>query len=144
MKIALAALVLSALSLAGAAHAAPAMFPPKPTSTVQTESSRTADWMSRVAVRYDDLDLGRDADARFLLTRLEKAAAVVCRHHSMDKEMARGLARTRSCEKAAMNQALAKLKSPVVTRLHDEKQTSRAIGLFSFNTRRQPASIAAK
>jgi UrcA family protein len=73
-------------------------------------------------VRYDDLDLSREADARTLLKRLEAAAEDACGRRPSLRGNRPGLetflkADFHDCRAAAINNAVLALKAPVVTRL---------------------------
>jgi UrcA family protein len=73
-------------------------------------------------VRYGDLDLGREADARTLLKRLDSAANEACGRRPALRGSRPGLetflnADFRNCHDEAMANAVAALKAPVVTRI---------------------------
>jgi UrcA family protein len=71
-----------------------------------------------ITVEYDDLNLGRTADAEDMLVRLEDASRRVCRSAGQGL---RGIARfeaRQTCEAQSLERAVAQLDAPVVTALH--------------------------
>lgn len=78
-------------------------------------------------VRYDDLNLSRERDARQMLQRLAEAAHRACGGSPFLRDHSPGTgpfvaADYRSCRDAALAQAVASLRSPAVSRLFAESQ----------------------
>lgn len=89
-------------------HASPPVFAdPAPGATTTVRST---------VVRYGDLDLEREADARALYERLRTAAARVCR--SADDRDLRAVADQRRCRQDALTAAILRLPAPHVAALH--------------------------
>lgn len=68
-------------------------------------------------VRYQDLDLAKQDDARMLYERLQNAAELVCGRYEMRDLRAREL--HRSCMQDALSAAVAKVNRASVQSLHD-------------------------
>jgi UrcA family protein len=89
---------------------------------------------SDALVRYDDLDLSRNADAEVMLQRMEAAADQACGGRPSLRGSRPGLETFlredfRDCREAALANAIASLRAPTVTKLYTE-------------TRKQPRLLA--
>ena len=69
-------------------------------------------------VRYSDLDLSTEAGAKALLTRIRRAANLVCNGNDWRAPMTRSYG-FRSCVQAAQSKAVADVGSPMVTALYN-------------------------
>lgn len=117
--------MLRALLLFAAAFAFAAAAPAQPPAQLRGDS----------LVRYGDLDLSREADARTLLNRLDMAATQACGGRPTLRGNRPGLdtflrADFQDCHAEALANAVAALQAPVVTKL------------FAQSTARQPNRIA--
>jgi UrcA family protein len=102
-------LLLSAAAAFAFAAAAPAQPP--------------AQLRGDTVVRYGDLDLSREADARTMLKRLDSAAVEACGRRPTLRGSRPGLetflnADFRNCHGEALANAVSALKAPMVTRLY--------------------------
>jgi UrcA family protein len=89
-----------------------------------------------VLVRYDDLDLSRDADARVMLHRLDAAADQACGGRPSLRGSRPGLETFlfedfRDCREATLANTITSLRAPAVTKLYAE-------------TRKQPRRLAGR
>jgi UrcA family protein len=71
----------------------------------------------QLVVSYGDLDLSRQSGARILLGRLATAASQVCGGVPDSRELAR-TAMYRTCTRQAMDNAVARVGSPMVISLY--------------------------
>lgn len=99
----------------GALNLAPAFADDRadgPLDAVYPDPSRAG-----LAVRFDDLDLSREGDARALYERLQRAAEAVC---AESRRTASPLAEqiARSCTNRSLDRAVSSLGAELVTRLH--------------------------
>jgi UrcA family protein len=83
------------------------------------------------AVRYGDLDLGREADARTMLKRLDVAANEACGGRPALRGSRPGLdtflrADFQDCHAEALAKAVSALKAPAVSRLFAQSTASRS------------------
>ncbi len=76
-------------------------------------------------VRYDDLDLTQDRDARLMLLRMERATSQACGGnpylHATPGLITFMEGDYRDCREAALTNAIAALKAPKVSKLYAEK-----------------------
>lgn len=87
----------------------------------------TAQTRGDVTMRYDDLNLNRERDARVMLQRLAEAAHRACGGSPYLRDHSPGTgpfveAEYRSCRDAALAQAVASLHAPTVSRLFAESR----------------------
>jgi UrcA family protein len=73
-----------------------------------------------IAVSRADLDLGRDADARAMLNRLDRAALSACGASSFSALGHKAAVRRTACYHNAMNQAVASADAPAVGAIYRE------------------------
>ena len=69
-------------------------------------------------VSYADLDLGHEAGARALLTRITGAAKLVCSPEPRELKDAKPY---RACTRQAVDRAVADVNNPAVSALHHER-----------------------
>lgn|GEM_PF-986350 len=88
---------------------------------VSARAEPSAQITREVAVRFDDLDLSKTADAQLLLKRLHAAASQACGGRpfaqNMNPALAALLEEYRKCRNGAVAGAVASLRSPAVDRL---------------------------
>ena len=77
-----------------------------------------------IAVRYDDLNIANEAGAKKLYSRIRSAAKSVCgtRHSLLLVGKSSAAAK---CEQDAIENAVSKVNSRVLTALHNQKATRR-------------------
>lgn len=85
-------------------------------STYAAEAGQT-----QVTVRYGDLNLTHEEGARVLLTRLDHAATHVCGGSPRVADL-HAWASYEACRKAAMDRAVASVRSPLVASLYGAPQ----------------------
>jgi UrcA family protein len=75
-----------------------------------------------VSVRYGQLDLSRTEDAELMLDRLQRAAVAACQVPLADASVRRAI---EACEAEALEDAVARLNEPEVTRVYQGRQRNR-------------------
>jgi UrcA family protein len=76
-------------------------------------------------VKYDDLELVKEADAAQLYARLEQAAHHVCRTHSGPS--ARAHQNRLACEGKALDEAVQRVSHPNLTSVHQARSGKKAM-----------------
>jgi UrcA family protein len=76
-----------------------------------------------VAVRVDDLNLNRSADARIALRRFERASAEACGLFRGSLREVRRVVERSGCQSKSMDRAVAALASPTVNALYRDHPT---------------------
>jgi UrcA family protein len=71
-------------------------------------------------IRYGDLDLSRDADARRLYSRIRGAARQVC--PSVEERALAHRLQARDCIRAAISDAVHRVDAPLLTAIHERQE----------------------
>ena len=87
----------------------------------QTASALPADPAQSKIVKYSDLNLATNGGAETLYGRLHRAAESVCGDTAWGQLPLDVYLATQSCEKNAMSRAVAKVDSPKLTALFDQR-----------------------
>jgi UrcA family protein len=74
-------------------------------------------------VAYGDLDLGADAGAVAMLTRINRAATAVCSRQAQAGSTADVMARFEACHREAVARAVAQLGAPSVLAAYEARPT---------------------
>jgi UrcA family protein len=75
----------------------------------------------RSVVHYGDLNLNAEQDAKIMLQRIERAAKKACGGHATFSSYTGSLEHTfEECRSKAIQRAVSKLGSPLVTRIYSE------------------------
>lgn len=78
---------------------------------------------SQRTVRYADLNLAREADARVLYARIQAAARQVC--PELSPRSAAGRTNAIACRRTAVDNAVARVNAPVLSALHTGQSDTR-------------------
>ena len=81
-----------------------------------------------VKVRFDDLNLNRESDAKVMLTRLDRAALSACGASEGSLREYQAAVRASACYRSSLDQAVAQVNAPAVTGLYHE-----GVGLLAQN-----------
>ena len=90
-------------------------------SQCKAHDAGPASTTNRFEVRFSDLNLNDEQDARVLLQRIERAAKKACGGHASFSSYTGGLERSfYECRDDAVRRAVEQLAAPVVSRLYRE------------------------
>jgi UrcA family protein len=90
-------------------------------ASTQSFAATSADGVRSIEVSYAELDLTKPAGAQTLYERIKKAAYTVC--GAYDSPMAWNYPAKTQCLKTAIDDAVAKVNSPLLTSLHRNENT---------------------
>ena len=90
-------------------------------ASAQSYATTSADGVRSIEVSYAELDLTKAAGAQILYARIKKAAYTVC--GAYDSPMAWNYAAKTQCFKSAIEAAVVKINSPLLTSLHRNENT---------------------